>query len=68
MYTAIIVLIRFLSQSYDSYWGMQWLFKHQGLPDLLSNWTNNRMRNVDPLEVVSRGSDTQLQVGKNLGI
>ena len=31
---------------------------------LVSNWTN--MSNFHPLEVVGRGSETQLQVGENL--
>ena len=31
---------------------------------LVSNQTN--MSNFDPLEVVNRGSETQLQVGQNL--
>ena len=33
---------------------------------LCSLWNGNYSSNLHPLEVVGRGSETQLQVGKNL--
>ena len=41
-------------------------FKHQYL-QMLGLKLNEYMDNFHPLEVVGRGSETQLQVGENLG-
>ena len=39
------------------------MFKHSNLQIFISNYTN--MSNFHPYEVVSRGGETQLQVGEN---
>ena len=44
--------------------GTKGVLKHQDLKYLFPNWTN--MSNFHQLEVVDRGSETQLQVGENL--
>ena len=42
---------------------MKWLFRNQDFQIFGPNKTN--MSNFHPLEVVCRGSETQLQVGEN---
>ena len=44
--------------------GNEYDFKHRDLQTFASNCTH--MNNFHPLEVVGRGSETQLQVGENL--
>ena len=43
---------------------MNWMIKHQDLQMFDSNETN--ISNFQPLEVMCRGSETQLQVDENL--
>ena len=42
---------------------MKWVFKHQDLQMFGLEW--NKYEHFCPLEVVGRGSETQLQVGEN---
>ena len=45
---------------------LKFVFKSQVLKCLVQNETN--ITNFHPLEVVGRGSETQLQVGENLNL
>ena len=45
--------------------GLKWLLKHQDL-QMISLKLNTIISNFHSLEVVGRGSETQLQVGENL--
>ena len=55
-------LIRYISRS-NQVLGTKRVFKHHNMQILVLNLTN--MINFHPLEVVGRGSETQLQVGEN---
>ena len=63
--TTIVVYI-FLSSLLTAIGNDTKAFKHQYL-QMFGLTLNEYMSNFHPLEVVGRGSETQLQVGENLG-
>ena len=63
--TSIVILICYISRLNNTVLlGMKWVVKHQDLQ--MFDVTLNNTSNFHPLEVVDRGSETQLQVGDNL--
>ena len=45
---------------------MKWVLKHLKICECFGLKLNTNTSNFHPLEVVGRGSETQLQVGENL--
>ena len=62
--TTIVVLICCISRINHSYWGPNVCLNINICKCLVSNYTN--MSNFQPLQVVDRDSETQLQVAENL--
>ena len=62
--TTIIVFIRYIRRSNHNYWESNLCLNITICEYLVSNYTN--ICNFHPLEVVDRGSETQLQVGEKL--
>ena len=56
--------MRFVTRLNYCYWELKVCLNIKICACLVSNLTN--MRDFHPLEVVGRGSETQLQVGENL--
>ena len=56
-------LICFITGLNHSYW--ECVFKHKDL-EIIGHKLNKNMSNFDPLQVVDRDSETQLQVDENL--